>query len=514
MRKIMKKYALIYSFIIFFIAGCANQNEIKDLNGMFYTNISQMIEVSGYNTSTELESIKSTTSSFMDDYVKPEDRLKIDFPFSGSLLKNYSLYLLPINGTEDEYKLVLYDSDTIIQELSCGKISGTPEFSFDNIYSSHDLEIFFYDEDINEWTGLLFIWDYQSDKFEENFIRIPKYDEIADANRIGILSVIDDNDSVMENTLYEVSDDLESAVEIRKWTFEKDTKLLKIHDLLEDKIIFEGNVTLDKENNIVNEEYYQCLFLYEIPIIRNYEGDEKIDVTNADDFSNDETYPNKQKFLSHYGFNNEEEPFYRCYDALDNLIIELYFDEETKTGCGVRYNYFYNSDLEKKAGMSGFSFNSVENGKWENPDTYALKPFDMTDNVQEIDGIENYEETVEYIKDGRPDYFKSQGIISWLGEDDSKNEISTILEINFIYRNDGTLFYENYNHNGFVFGTTNCSMNIYYDELQRIKYESNYITHGTLEYYYIYENNSNKPSYWLALDDNLGRYFPYFLKYE
>lgn len=103
MRKIMKKYALIYSFIIFFIAGCENQNEIKDLNGMFYTNISQMIEVSGYNTSTELESIKSTTSSFMDDYVKPEDRLKIDFPFSGSLLENYEKTVEYIKDGRPDY---------------------------------------------------------------------------------------------------------------------------------------------------------------------------------------------------------------------------------------------------------------------------------------------------------------------------------------------------------------------------------------------------------------------------
>lgn len=515
MKKSITKYVAIYSFIIILITGCGNQNETKDLNGMFSTNIIQIIEASDYNTNEKLQSIKNSISSSMDNYVKTEDRLMIDYPFRNSL-ENYSLCLLPINGTEDEYKLVLYDSDTIIQELPCGKISGTPVFSFDDVYSGNDLEIFFYDEEIKEWTGLLFLWDWgKNDRFVENFIRIPKYDEIPNANRKGVLSVINENDSVIENILYKVSDEIEFAPEIRKWIFEKDTKILKIYDCLEDKIIFEGKVTLDKDNNIVDEEYYQCLFLYEIPTIRNFEGNEKIDVTNANDISNGETYPNKQEFLSHYGFDNEEEPFYQCYDVLGNLIIELYFDEETGTGCGIRYDTFYNSDLEKKAAMSGFSFSSVKNGKWTNPETYALKPyFSEIDNVKEIDGIENYEETVENLKDGRPDYFQSQGIVSWLGDDDSANEISTILTINFIYRNDGTLFYKDYGHNPYVFVTSNCTMHIYYDELERIKYESNYITHGHLEYYYIYKNNSNKPSYCLALDYYSDNHVPIFMKYE
>lgn len=511
----MKKSGLFFiSIIVFFLIGCGNQNEKENLNGAFYPiSLSITIQTSNQNINMKFESIKENLSSFMDDYVKSEDRLAIDFDFLNPTLENYSLYLIPVNDTEDEYKLVLYDSNEIIQEIPCGKISGTPEFAFDNVYSGHNLEIFFYDEQINQWQGILFQWDWRANnRFKENYIRIPKYDEIVDCNRIGILSTIEDNNSVMEKTLYEISDNMDYAVEIRKWIFEKDTQLLKIYDCLEEKSIFEGNVTLDKNDNIVNEEYYQYLFLYEIPPIRNYKKNKEIEVTNADN-PNKETYSNKQEFLSYYGFDNKE-PFYQCYDILDNLILELYFNEETGTGCGIRYETFYNTDLEKSASMDGFSFSSMENTKWTNPETYALKPYGETDNVNEIDGIENYEETVEYIKDGRPDYFQSQGIISWVGNDDSENEISTILTINFIYRNDGTLFYKDYSHNSFLFATTNCTMHIYYDELQRIKYESNYITHGSMEYYYIYENNGNKPSYCLVLDDNLGSYVPFFTKYK
>lgn len=156
----------------------------------------------------------------------------------------------------------------------------------------------------------------------------------------------------------------------------------------------------------------------------------------------------------------------------------------------------------------------MENTKWTNPETYALKSYYHEEyNLKDSEDIEDYEEVVEYTKDGRPDYFKSQGIITWLSEEDYNNETSTLLEINFIYRNDGTLIYKDYSHNPFLFPTTNCSMNFYYDELQRIKYESNYITHGSIEHYYIYKNNGNKPSYCLILDYSHG-YFPFFIKYE
>lgn len=127
-----------------------------------------------------------------------------------------------------------------------------------------------------------------------------------------------------------------------------------------------------------------------------------------------------------------------------------------------------------------------------------------------MNGIENYEEIIEYTKNGKPDYFESKGIITYIDEED----IETLLSIDFVYKDDGTLIYKDYYHNSFAFGTTNCNMNLYYDELERIKYESDYITHGSIEYYYIYKDNSKKPSYCLSLDDNLGRFVPFFIKYE
>ncbi|MDE7477663.1 MAG: hypothetical protein K2M91_06905, partial [Lachnospiraceae bacterium] len=89
-----------------------------------------------------------------------------------------------------------------------------------------------------------------------------------------------------------------------------------------------------------------------------------------------------------------------------------------------------------------------------------------------------------------------------------------VVEINFIYRDDGTLYCRNYNHNQRIFGTTLLSRNSYYDEHGRVSYENGYITHGMLEYYYIYEDESEKPAYLLELDYDLGYAIPSIVHYN
>ena len=44
-------------------------------------------------------------------------------------------------------------------------------------------------------------------------------------------------------------------------------------------------------------------------------------------------------------------------------------------------------------------------------------------------------------------------------------------------------------------------------------YERAYITHGSLEYYYIYEGESAAPALCLRLDDNMGTWFPEAVRY-
>lgn len=80
-----------------------------------------------------------------------------------------------------------------------------------------------------------------------------------------------------------------------------------------------------------------------------------------------------------------------------------------------------------------------------------------------------------------------------------------MVTINYIYREDGTLFCRNYHHDARTFSSTLCSLNSFFDEKERLVYERGYITHGSLEYYYIYEDDT--PAYCLCLDYNGGYVF-------
>lgn len=131
----------------------------------------------------------------------------------------------------------------------------------------------------------------------------------------------------------------------------------------------------------------------------------------------------------------------------------------------------------------------------------------------EYENVKDYEENTEYTASGKPDCFVSRGRVEgWSAED----MMQDILRINFIYREDGTLFYREYYHSHQVFGTTLQGLDSYYDEHERVVYESGYITHGALEYYYFYEDRDGKtakqPTYILKIDYNMDYAVPDLIK--
>lgn len=158
-----------------------------------------------------------------------------------------------------------------------------------------------------------------------------------------------------------------------------------------------------------------------------------------------------------------------------------------------------------QAFWEGFTICNILEDEWKAPDPYLLKLVYGTDWIGEVT---DYEEKTEYRDDGKPDYSEATGVTDH--ENDSERE--TILAMDFVYREDGTLYYRDYSHNDRV-GSTWGSVNSFYDEKERVVYESGYITHGYVEHYYIYEDESDKPAYCLYLDHNSGYAFPEMVKY-
>ena len=218
-------------------------------------------------------------------------------------------------------------------------------------------------------------------------------------------------------------------------------------------------------------------------------------------------YPDRQTLLEDFGFWGKE-AFYEYYDTSGNLQVELFFDPETEKGCGIRHKHYYTDAPEKLETLYGFTFDTAYPVKWEEADAFSTKSYEGTDGAGDV---KDYEEQIEYDRNGKPDYFYSQGIIEWLSEED---EPSMVISIDWIYRDDGTLYYREYNHNSYIFGTYSCYICGYYDMTQRLIFERSYITHGSIENYYIYTDDNKKPAYCLSLDDNMGYYIPVMYRYE
>lgn len=399
--------------------------------------------------------------------------IPVDFPFDleSGAVKDYTLTLTTPKMANANYELKLCDREgEVLQKISCGPLKEPVTFSYDGLKYGYDtgLELFPADSQ----TGLFYAWD-DEDFFSEEGVEIPKYDEVRNP---WFVQTVEDG-SLFIKTIYQINETKKRTDRLRSWSIDRAAGTLQVWDYLENRMIFEGNAAFDGEGNLRNSDYYEFLFWHDIPLIWNYSKDSAIRTWSTQRVADEDVgataeYESRQALLAAYGF-WEKEPLYQYFDRYGNLKLEFYFDEDTKKGCGITYQYRFTSDLEKIFGMKGFA----------------------------IDGVAEKE----------PQY-TSKGSIDWL-KDAGDYVKENIRNVDFIYREDGSLFCRKYWHNGYVFGTTYADMYSYYDETGRLVYESAYITHGRLEYYYIYEKDKELPSYLLYLDDNMGYAIPGMVRY-
>lgn len=464
--------------------------------------------------------------------IPPKRReIPIDFPFYGEREEHKLVLAAPEEG-ENAYELIYYDKDgKILQQIFCGKLTEPITFSFDGLsYGTwENLEIFCEGSD----TGLLYIW--KDGKFSETPIGIPRYEECRST---AMLTVAED-DKFCEKEIYLLNQDKNRTDKARTFRLQRkteETAMLFIWDELYHKTLFEGNVRLDENGNPLNEEYFDWLLWRNLPLLWDYKGEDTIDTWVGEESEkkeegeeliidgfedvqnflsgvsgNPQEYESRQALLSDFGFENRD-PMYQYYDRFGKLELELYADEDREQFCGISYINKINSDLKEAITMKGFTLCSPREVKWNGVDPYSFRSVYGTTGA-ERENVKDYEENIEYTDFGKPDCFVSRGRVEgWSAED----QMQDILRINFIYREDGTLFYRDYYHSHQTFGTTLQGLDSFYDEHQRVILERGYITHGQLEYYYIYEDTDEetayKPTYILYLDYNMGSVIPDIIK--
>ncbi len=482
------------------------------------------------STDAQTAEAEETDQTLLEEKLMPAG-IVIDFPFPATrdaVYEDAELILVCVDESAGTYELRLYDKDkNIMQQIPCGELTENISFFYNDLTSDgdEDLEIFSSDSQ----NMLLFISDYRMRETGKLFLDEAAEVPIIDVYGRIVLGVVDDLYDI--DTVYERNEEKNDLTARGSLKLQKEDDTLEIWDYLENKNIFEGKVALQEDGSLVNEEYYQYLCWGNL--YRFWEGTEDdtipvwVSETEKEGESGEQSgfewaqktvfgntghsteYESRQTFLADFGF-ADKAPFYQYYDNRGSLQLELYLDEASGKGCGLIYDYYYTYQLEKRESAYGFAFDAVYQGEWEPSDPYTLTTVEGSTGE---DAGREYEEITEYTEDGKIDYYKSTAFVDWIGPEE-KEEKDMLLEINYIYRDDGTLYYRDYHHNSMVFETTFCSLDSYYDELERVVYERGYITHGSIHEYYIYDNGGKEPKYYLSLDDNLGYCIPTLVRFH
>lgn len=436
--------------------------------------------------------------------------IAVDYPFSYGE-EGWSLVLRE-SGKEDaqdgdsvERRFFLYDeNEQLMQEFPCGIAAKELVFRFDRLshYYGYDADLIVFPADAQETTaeGLCYSWDDEERKFAKEPISIQWYQENS-VKRQAFLTV-NAEENVETNTICRINEGSREVVELRKWTLHRNEEtgeeILHIWDCLERQDLYYGKVERNDLGNLVNDKYYQYLFWGNLKHFWSWENDREIETEKYIHGDIEKAvYADKEALLADCGFAGKE-PFYEDYDKFHNLILELYFDPQTEQGCGIRYIYHHNYELEKVVSYRGFVFDEVERRKWDPEDVYSTLSIKGTDARKR--NVSGYSETYQYTDDGRLSYYESRGTVVDYGEDGPWED--TLLSMDYYYRDDGTLYYKEYGHHHILFGTTKQWQCSDYDEQERLVYRSAYITHGSLEYFYIYEGDSPNPSYCMEFDYN------------
>lgn len=447
-----------------------------------------------------LEGLKPADIQFYDILIGEaewEYGIPVEFPFEKS--EEYSLTLASQEGMERQGELRLYDGKgDVLQRIPYGTFT-EPDYYV--LRETGYRNLVFFPEKGNT-AGRFLEWD--GGAFREL--------EVDVKNALGrywnLVVVEEEKETDFTRAIYRPYREGREAGRIRRYYLQKDTGELEIWDDLDDKSLFRETVSLDERGMPVNEEYYELLFAEDLYrwAWNDGEQDDSISVEifafrgeNTMNYMERTEYESCEAFLKAYGF-EDSVPLYQYYDRLGNLQLELYRKEKEDLFCAIAYGYSFDGKGEKRTGFSGYMIEGVSEKEWED-DTYSVM-----DSVSE-ERIDDYKESMEYTPDHKPKHFHVTGLDMNTTED---RETVDMFRINYVYRDDGTLYYRYYWHNPVQ--TYRCLEHSYYDEKERLIYETAYITHGELEDFYIYLDGGDVPAYRLEIDHGGGgtcieRYF-------
>lgn len=410
-----------------------------------------------------------------------EQGILVDFPFEKS--EEYTLTFAPQEQgfaikeqekRQGEFRLYDRDGD-VLQRISYG-VFGVPCYYVLCENGRRNL-VFFPDE---EETGRFLEWN--NGCFAEQKTDIRWVNDL-------LLTKETETGTELIREIYELSRDDRKAQRACRFILQKDTGELEIWDDITGECLFETTAELDQNGKLVNQDYYDFLFQGTYcGHSDDYDPKVHMDLEYENEEWHEVSYESKEAFLAEYGVENSTPRYQNC-DRYGNPRLELYEDQSGEQFCGIIYRtYYVTSKKEKWAEMYGFTISKekTEKEKWSD-NAYSIMSRIGPDDEK------GYEETIEYTEDEKPLHFESRGLTEVNNGSSIEEELIPLMEVDYIYRDDGTLFYREYWHTTYLYMTNDQILRSYYDEKERVIYERGYITSGDQEYYYVYEDDGNIP---------------------
>ncbi|MBO6137860.1 MAG: hypothetical protein J6O71_04530 [Lachnospiraceae bacterium] len=444
-----------------------------------------------------------------------EIAITVSFPFEDSM-KGYSL--LYIKAPEKAFMRLFDAKGNLVQEFGDMDIQGVPYFRYDNLVSGGEYKgfsVFDPEKSSEEYSGYYYILDENGKKFNFDAISVPAYEGLLEGTYNILLYTEERKEMSGSRDFYQVFWEAGKCPKVKRWEYEVaegnyEKTSMRIFDAMEDKLIYEGPMELDNDLEPINQDFYKSMIINNLQVYAEDIPDEVIFYTGelkekpqADKKtgSGEETegeeqeipeqiteeYKDLNECLKAKGL-DEKSAIGEYVDEFGNKEFEVYYDTKSGQGLAVAYRWYYDLTLKKKASLEAFPIAKYERSK----KTYSFQPMSL--NAEER--MSGYSKTSEYISG----QLRNLEIRDFDRTMEDSPGYETLIRENFVYRDDGSLYYHGRSHNAYYYGIDYMAMNEKYDLSSRLVYSSALVMTGSNELYNFYEGDSKKIKYQIFLD--------------
>ena len=439
-----------------------------------------------------------------------ETAISVSFPFEDNM-KGYSL--LYIKNPEKAFMRLFDSKGNLVQEFGEMDIQGVPYFRYDNLLSGGEYKGFsVYDPEKSgeEYSGYYFILNENDRKFNFDAISVPAYDGLLEGTYNILLYTEKREETSGSRDFYQVYWEVGKCLNVKRWEYEiedgdYEKTSMKIFDSIEDKLIYEGPMELDNDLEPINQDFYKSMIINNLQVYPEELEDEVIFYTgelkekpeslseNEEEGEEElpeqvtEEYKDLKECLKAKGL-DEGAVLGEYDDEFGNKEFEVYYDKDNGKGLAVSYRWYYSPSLEKKAVIEAFPVAKYERSK----KTYSFQPMSLTAEEK----MSGYSKSSEYISG----QLRNLEIRDFDRTMEDGPGYETLIRENYVYRDDGSLYYHGRSHNAYYYGIDYMAMNEKYDLSSRMVYSSTLVMTGSNELYNFYEGDSRKIKYQIFLD--------------